>query len=371
MRQASPMVAQQRMMMTLDAVGGVWRYAMDLAVGLRREAIHTCFVGLGPPPTGQQRDEALSIGDLDWLDEPLDWMVAGEGALTTVPSTIAALATQRRVDLLHLNLPSQAARLDLAMPVVAVSHSCVVTWFAAVRASAVPVDWRWQQALNARGFKRADAVVAPSSSHAAMLEAAYGPVENLTVIYNASAVPLIAGRKEEFAFAAGRWWDEGKNGAVLNAAAAQMACPLLTVGADRGPNGQGVTMTHTRNYGALPHADAMALMRRAAIVVSPSLYEPFGLAPLEAARCGAALVLADIPTYRELWDGAAVFAEPHRPAAFSKAVNRLLLDVGLRGRLVRTAQERAQRLTVDVQASSMARLYSNLLERKRASSAAE
>ena len=51
-------------------------------------------------------------------------------------------------------------------------------------------------------------------------------------------------------------------------------------------------------------------MARAAIFVSSSVYEPFGLAVLEAAGSGAALVLSDIPTFRELWDEAALFAPP-------------------------------------------------------------
>lgn len=366
MRQALDMAAPPRIMMTVDAVGGVWRYAMDLAAGLRSEGIATCFVGLGPPPSRQEKAEAMAIGEIDWLDEPLDWMVQDEGALKKVPHAIAALAKRRQVDLLHLNLPSQAAELDIDMPVVAVSHSCVVTWFAAVRQAAVPDGWRWQQSLNARGFERAAAVVAPSHSHAAMLRAAYGPIPHLTVTYNASGVRAAADPpKEDFAFAAGRWWDEGKNAAVLDAAAAQMTWPLLTVGADHGPDGQGMTMSKTRHLGILPHAEAMTLMRRAAIFVSPSLYEPFGLAALEAARSGAGLVLADIANYRELWDGAAVFANPHRPVAFADAVNHLASDVVSRQALADKARLRSKRFSLQAQAASMARVYASLLEHGR------
>src|SRR3546814_15067984 len=59
-----------------------------------------------------------------------------------------------------------------------------------------------------------------------------------------------------------------------------------------------------------------AWRERAGIFVSPSLYEPFGLAVLEAAMSGCALLLSDIPTFRELWDGAAVFT----PAGDSDAL---------------------------------------------------
>src|SRR5690606_8886860 len=129
--------------------------------------------------------------------------------------------------------------------------------------------------------------------------------------------------KEPFIFAAGRWWDEGKNARVLDAAAANTVWPLLLAGAARGPNSQQVQILRARHVGELPHAQVLDHMRRAGIVVSPSLYEPFGLAALEGARAGAALVLSDIPTYRELWSDAAVFFDPHDPDALSSAINTL------------------------------------------------
>lgn len=360
-----------RVLMSVDAVGGIWRYAIDLAAALRHHQVQVCFVGLGPLPTSDQKAEAQALGEVDWLDEPLDWMVQDEAALRHVPRSLSQIVGQRKVDLLHLNLPSQASGLDVGVPVVVVSHSCVVTWFSAVRASAVPSDWRWQQLLNAHGFDRADAVLAPSGSHAAMLERAYGRIRHLQVVYNASAVPVSDEQKEEFVFAAGRWWDEGKNGAVLDAAASQMNWPLITIGAENGPSGQLVKMSHTQHYGMVDYSIAMALMRRASILVSPSVYEPFGLAALEAARSGSALVLADNPTYRELWDGAAVFADPQSPAAFAEGVNRLAGDARLRARMADEAKKRSQQFTADRQAASMARLYSSLLDEKRKSTAAE
>ena len=55
--------------------------------------------------------------------------------------------------------------------------------------------------------------------------------------------------------------------------------------------------------GTLTRPDLLALMRRAGVFVVPALYEPFGLAALEAASGACPLVLADIPSLRELWMG--------------------------------------------------------------------
>ncbi|MDN3721924.1 glycosyltransferase family 4 protein [Roseibium salinum] len=172
--------------MTIDAVGGVWRYAVDLARALKDVGIDWVFLGLGPAPSKQQRQEAERIGKLVWHEAPLDWMAGSEDGLSSIADVIMQLAAREGIDLLHLNLPSQAAALDADLPVVAVSHSCVPTWFAAVRGSAPPDGWAWHHAANRRGFDRASVVVAPSRSHAAALERTYGPIADLNVVYNAS-----------------------------------------------------------------------------------------------------------------------------------------------------------------------------------------
>jgi hypothetical protein len=45
-------------------------------------------------------------------------------------------------------------------------------------------------------------------------------------------------REQPFVLSAGRWWDEGKNGAVLDAAAAHTGWPVVMAGPLDGPNGQ-------------------------------------------------------------------------------------------------------------------------------------
>ncbi len=84
---------------------------------------------------------------------------------------------------------------------------------------------------------------------------------------------------------------------------------------------------------------------------SPSRYEPFGLAVLEAAQAGQALVLADIPTFRELWDGAALFASDD---GFAAALRRALDDPA---RLAAAARKRAGRYTAEVMAERTLALH--------------
>jgi glycosyltransferase involved in cell wall biosynthesis len=92
----------------------------------------------------------------------------------------------------------------------------------------------------------------------------------------------------------------------------------------------------------LPAAALRELLGRAAVYAATSRYEPFGLAPLEAVLAGCALVMTDIPTFRELWEGCALFYPPGDAAALASACRELLQDPHHRQALARAAGERAR-----------------------------
>ena len=349
----------RRVLITLDAVGGVWRYAIDAARGLELNGIACLLVGFGPEPHVQQRAECGRT-ELVWTHEPLDWMVSEGAALDRGTAMLASLARDWNADILHLNLPSQAFGLPDYCPVVVASHSCVPTWWRAVRGTDLPNEWAWQIDRNQAGFRRADAIVVPSKSHAAALETAYGELPSLHVIHNATAVEPTDEPKASAVLSVGRWWDPGKNGAVLDEAAATVAWPVILAGPLDGPNGQTAVFRNAQTPGALPHSDILALIRRSAIFAAPSRYEPFGLAVVEAAISGAALVLADIPTFRELWNGAAVFVPPDDSTGWSIALSELAADSGLRERLSAVARARAREFTLSRQSAQLHALYSTL-----------
>jgi glycosyltransferase involved in cell wall biosynthesis len=351
----------RRVLMTVDAVGGVWRYAMDLGSGLAAAGTEIVFVGLGPRPSLAQRDEADRIGKLLWLDLPLDWLATDEAELAAIPDALARVAEEHDVDLLHLNLPSQAAGLRLDRPVLVVAHSCVVTWFAAVRGTDVPAPWAWQRDLNARGLHAADAVLVPSRSHGRAVEASYGSLRRLTVVANATAHHAGTAHKQPVVAAAGRWWDEGKNGATLDRAAGFTDWPVLMAGATRGPNGAACDLRNARALGQLSGPQVRSLIGSAGIVASPSLYEPFGLVALEAASAGAALVLADIPTYRELWSGAALFVPPRDADAWTATINGLAADDAEREMLGARASARARLFNLEAQREAVLAAYAGAL----------
>jgi glycosyltransferase involved in cell wall biosynthesis len=173
---------------------------------------------------------------------------------------------------------------------------------------------------------------------------------------------LELGDKDPVVLTAGRLWDESKNVASLGPAAAALPWPVLVAGPSAAQGGGAVADVPGLQFlGELPRDDLHALMRRAAVFTAPALYEPFGLTVLEAARAGCALVLSDRPGFRELWNDAAVFVDPHDPSALSRALCGLVADRGRRRRLQQQALRQAARYTSAPMVRAYAALYRDLL----------
>src|SRR5690625_7696902 len=67
-------------------------------------------------------------------------------------------------------------------------------------------------------------------------------------------------------------------------------------------------------------------LRQASVFVMPSRYEPFGLSVLEAALSGCALILSDIPTFREVWGASARYIDTESPDHIQQQLKRLTDD---------------------------------------------
>ena len=168
------------------------------------------------------------------------------------------------------------------------------------------------------------------------------------------------------ALTVGRLWDQAKNTALLDKAAAALKVPFFAAGALRGPHGETFAPVHLQPLGHLDEAALAAVLAHRPVLVSAATFEPFGLAVLEAASAGCALVLSDIPTFRELWPGAAVFADPADERSFAAAIAGLIDDPERRLALGKAASARAARFTPAAAAEAMCRIYAGLLHRQEA-----
>ena len=355
-------MSRRRLLMTVDAVGGVWPYALELAGALRARGWDTVLALLGPAADAAQRAAATAAGArLVDTGLDLDWLAADAAAVARARAALSTLARTERADLVQLNQPALAAGFDAGVPLVVAVHSCVATWWDEVRGGPLPDAFAWQAELTARGLHAADAVVAPSAAFAAVIGARYGV--RPSVIHNGrSPTPASPpARTADFALAAGRLWDAGKDVATLDRAAARLAVPFTAAGALAGPHGESVAPVHLHAPGRLADAALAALLATRPVFVSAARYEPFGLAVLEAALAGCALVLSDIATFRELWDGAATFFAPGDDAALAAAVAALIDHPRSRTAAGERARSHAARYTPDAMADGMAALYRRVL----------
>ena len=345
-----------RVLLTADAVGGVWQYATDLARALVPLGVEPVLALLGPAPSAAQRADAADLRLIE-TGLPLDWLAQTQAQVIAAGRAIADLARLERADLVQLNAPALGAGGDFTVPVIAVSHSCLPSWWAAVIDGPVPDDFRWRGALHGEGLRRADLVVTPSRAFAQATQRAHRLDRLPTAIHNGRApldLPEVAVAGASFAFTAGRLWDRGKDVATLDRAAASLGMPLLAAGPTRGPNGEQVTLAHARGLGMLDEAGLARCLGQRPVFASAALYEPFGLAVLEAAQAGCPLVLADIPTFRELWDGAALFVPAGDAEGFAAAITLAAENASALGA---KARERAGRYTVDAIAGATLAAY--------------
>ncbi len=345
--------------MTADTVGGVWSYAADLACGLAARGDAVTLAVLGPAPSAAQRRRVRQASGVTLVETglPLDWTAADPAALSRAAQGLAELARTMAPDLIHLNSPALAAGVRWPAPVVGVAHSCVATWWSAVRTGRPPPDLAWRIRSTARGYAACDVLIAPSAAFAALTEGAYG-LQPLVVRNGRAPAGAPSGSPRDIpVITAGRLWDEGKDAATLDAAAAGIDVPVLALGPLQGPGGGAVAFARLRTPGRRSARQVAAALSRARLFVSTARYEPFGLSVLEAAQAGCALVLSDIPTFRELWDGAALFATPGDAAGFGHAIRGLLADDAERERLAAAASIRADRYGLDAFVDRTAALH--------------
>ena len=350
-------------LMTADTVGGVWTYALELVRALAPFGTRVALATMGAPLAAHQWEQAEALPNLtiyessyrlEWMNEPWDDVAAaGEWLLQ--------LEAQVQPDLVHLNGLVHSA-LPWQRPVLAVVHSCVLSWWQAVKGEDAPEIWATYRRLVRQGLQAADAVVAPTGAMLRAAQELYGPFQQSAVIHNgASPQAFRPVTKEPFIFGMGRVWDEAKNLALLAQAAAGLPWPVYLAGDARHPaTGQVLELPNVHFLGQLPASEVKHWLARASIYALPARYEPFGLSFLEAALAGCALVAGDIASLREVWGAAACYVPPQDAAALHNTLFSLIEGESVRLNAAARAQTRALQYTLARQVEEYGRLYQQL-----------
>jgi glycogen synthase len=357
-------------LVTADTLGGVWTYTRELVTGLVRRGDRVTLVSFGDIPTAAQTQWMDGLANLDYRPTAfkLEWMLDSEADMEASSQYLEAIVEESKPDLLHFSQFYYGA-LDCDVPRVVVAHSDVMSWWLSVHRQLPPeTDWlRWYRKVVTRGLRTATSVVAPSRWMMEQIELHYGRLASSSVIHNGRTPALFNPyiNKKNSVVTVGRLWDSGKNVSLL--LRAEMPGSVRIVGCDRHPELQNhafVAETMRANVSLDPQQDDRQIVQtlaRAAVYAATSQYEPFGLAPVEAALSRCAIVASDIPSFRELWEGAAVFFRNNDPESLAEALETLQRDHGFRLNQGNLAFRHArQHFTADRMVAGYKNLYQSL-----------
>jgi glycosyltransferase involved in cell wall biosynthesis len=124
-----------------------------------------------------------------------------------------------------------------------------------------------------------------------------------------------------------------------------------------------------RFFGFVPEPTLVALYKIADVFAFPSLYEGFGLPPLEAMANGTPVVTSNISSLPEVVGDAALTVDPYNVDDIARAISRLLKEQDLRDQMIRSGQERAGQFSWSRSVSQVHRAYQQVLGIPRTSSA--
>ena len=361
-----------RILMTTDTVGGVWTFTRELASGLLDAGCEVTLVSFGQLPNDAQQQWCDCVRR-QWGarfhfiadDAPLEWMQQNDRAYAQPASLLLRLAAQRDVDILHSNQFCFGA-LPIDLPKVVTAHSDVLSWAAACRNGELEDSpWlRQYRSLVQAGIAGAQTIVAPTRWMLDALRVNFElPEEDCRVVPNGRSLPTPPHSPRKLqAVSAGRLWDEAKNAALL--VEVRSPIPLLLAGdssceASTAPASLGAVGL----LGTLAEADLLALFQESEFYLCPSKYEPFGLAPLEAALSGCAVLANDIPSLREVWQGGALYF--HDADSLSALLTALRSDPRRRAEARARSYARAQLYSRERMTSAYLSLFEQALTHER------
>ncbi len=361
-------------LITADTVGGVWTYARELTTGLVHRGHRVTLVSFGRFPSEEQVKWMAGLPGLQYrpTEFRLEWMQDAEQDMAASMQFVEQVIGEVQPDIVHFNQYAYGA-LELNAPKIVVAHSDVVSWWVSVHNEEPPEDrWTtWYRETVGRGLREADLVVAPSQWMMEQVRRYYLRPMLSQVIYNGRAPQSFDPnrQKDNFVLAVGRVWDQGKQVSLL--LEREHSVPVCIAGSQQHPdrliggyaecgNKPGVSFCGPQSESQLRDLYARALMYAA----TPA-YEPFGLAPVEAALSRCALIANDLPVFHELWADSACYFRRNDGDSLADAIAFLASHSERRREYAERAYRRAiDTFTRDRMIAEYERLYCKLVARE-------
>ena len=367
-----------RVLVTTDTVTGTWTYTRELVSGLVSQGARVTLVSFGEIPLPEQISWMGLLHGLEYRPTAfrLEWMQEGEADFKDASNYLTGICREQRPDIFHTT-QFCFGTLPVQVPKVVVAQGDLVSWWLAVHGREPKESrWmRWYRDTVTRGLLGADLVVTPTQWMQEMLARSYVRPPDTAVVHNGRNPiffnPYVT--KEESILSIGRLWDAGKQVNLLTQQ--RHAFPVCIVGADhpvaspRLPIRADVKVSTEELCVALKGPQTENQLRllysKAPIFAATARYDPMGFSTIEAALSRCALVVNDIPSFRESWGDAALYFETNDGAGLSDALRLLSSDRELcRGYASRAYQRARERFTAARMTSSYLELYRGLLGTK-------
>ena len=359
-------------LVTADTVGGVWTYTRELVTGLARRGVRVTLISLGEIPGPLQISWMDGLKGLDFRPTAfkLEWMQESADDIAASMEFLTSVVSETKPDVIHLNQYAYGA-LPVDVPKIVVAHSDVVSWWVAVHGDA-PRDtaWsRWYRKTVTEGLSSATTVVAPSKWMMEQVGRYYVRPAQSAVVYNGRNPGLFNphATKEDLVASVGRLWDRAKQVTLLSEY--DQKVPIFIAGSDKNPDEVMVDAypahpqrRRVRFQGVLTEGQMSQLLGRSSMYAATSRYEPFGLAPLEAAFSRCAIIANDIPTFREIWGETAIYFRTNDALDLASSIEKLNKDRELRLTYANLAYNRArQRYTAERMVDDYISLYESVV----------
>jgi glycosyltransferase involved in cell wall biosynthesis len=118
-----------------------------------------------------------------------------------------------------------------------------------------------------------------------------------------------------------------------------------------------------RFLGFQPPETLASFYRLSNVFVFPSLYEGFGLPPLEAMACGTPVITSNVSSLPEVAGDAALLVDPYNVDAIADAIRNALGDEALRTQLVARGLARARQFSWAESVGQIHGVYQEVLDR--------
>jgi glycosyltransferase involved in cell wall biosynthesis len=120
---------------------------------------------------------------------------------------------------------------------------------------------------------------------------------------------------------------------------------------------------YVRFLGFVPDRTLAVLYRLAAVFVFPSIYEGFGLPPLEAMASGTPVITSNVSSLPEVVGDAALLIDPYNPDAIADAIHQVLTDASLRDGMRERGFARARHFSWERSIKRVREIYQEVLSR--------